>query len=258
MQPRRDSLPLAQHAVRRRFSGSVVLPPLWRRHSCQEHPNNMRRTSALHGLPLQQLEVLYSQALASHDEHRSVSHTLSSARPLSTVGPSEIWRGAKATEWWPGCLCCLLGEGGVTPWSVKGGWFNPLASLLLMFYHSRLFLLHYSIFIVERLREIHALMKHVETHRADFFLKGCKGFFVSHICRDFDLEHLFACVTEANDVFSSTLMCWSVPFLYFCLSVRLSFLASFALKVPTHSYFSSLAPRRFLLYLVHFRWNQTS
>ncbi|XP_029005310.1 cAMP-specific 3',5'-cyclic phosphodiesterase 4D [Betta splendens] len=86
LEARRDSVPVAQHAVRRRFSGPVVLPPLWRRHSCQEHPNYTRRPSALHGLPLQQLEVLYSQALASHDEHRfDVENGLSVGRsPLDS------------------------------------------------------------------------------------------------------------------------------------------------------------------------------
>lgn len=63
---------MVHHVVRRRFSGSVVLPPLSRRHSSQDHPYDARR-SAVHGLPLDRLEVLYSRALAIHDEHRSVT-----------------------------------------------------------------------------------------------------------------------------------------------------------------------------------------
>ncbi|GLD49876.1 cAMP-specific 3',5'-cyclic phosphodiesterase 4D-like isoform X1 [Lates japonicus] len=71
MAGRRDSLPVVHQAVRRRFSGPLLLPPLWRRHSCQDHPHDTRRvTAAAHGLPLDRLEVLYSRALASHDEHR--------------------------------------------------------------------------------------------------------------------------------------------------------------------------------------------
>ncbi|KAF0041963.1 hypothetical protein F2P81_005495 [Scophthalmus maximus] len=34
----------------------MMLPPLWRRHSCQEHPYDGRRLSTAHGLPLEQLE----------------------------------------------------------------------------------------------------------------------------------------------------------------------------------------------------------
>ncbi|XP_067370478.1 3',5'-cyclic-AMP phosphodiesterase 4C-like isoform X4 [Channa argus] len=83
---RRDSLPVVQHAVRRRFSGSVVLPPLWRRHSCQDHAYDGRRMSAVHGVPLDRLEVLYRRALASHDEHRfDVENGLSVGRsPLDS------------------------------------------------------------------------------------------------------------------------------------------------------------------------------
>ncbi|KAG7513843.1 hypothetical protein JOB18_018084 [Solea senegalensis] len=65
LESRRDSLPLVHQAVRRRFSGPLLLPPLRRRHSCQEHT----RLSTAHGVPLDQLEVLYRRALASHDEH---------------------------------------------------------------------------------------------------------------------------------------------------------------------------------------------
>lgn len=74
VQGRRESLPGVRQAVRRRFSGTLMLPPLWRRHSCQDHPCDNRRSSAAHALPLDRLEVLYSRALASHDEHRSVTH----------------------------------------------------------------------------------------------------------------------------------------------------------------------------------------
>lgn len=77
VQGRRESLPAVHQVVRRRFSGPLLLPPLWRRHSCQERPYDARRPSAVNGLPLERLEELYSQALASHDEHRSVSHTYS-------------------------------------------------------------------------------------------------------------------------------------------------------------------------------------
>ncbi|XP_026178812.1 cAMP-specific 3',5'-cyclic phosphodiesterase 4D isoform X7 [Mastacembelus armatus] len=70
LEDRRDSLPAVHQLVRRRFSGPLLLPPLWRRHSCQEHPCHTRRSSAAHGLPqLDQLEVLYNRAFASHDEH---------------------------------------------------------------------------------------------------------------------------------------------------------------------------------------------
>ncbi|XP_053285945.1 cAMP-specific 3',5'-cyclic phosphodiesterase 4D isoform X2 [Pleuronectes platessa] len=70
LEPRRESLPVINQAVRRRFSGPLQLPPLHRRHSSQEHSYDTRRLSAAHGLPLERLEVLYSRALASHDEHR--------------------------------------------------------------------------------------------------------------------------------------------------------------------------------------------
>ncbi|XP_074490809.1 3',5'-cyclic-AMP phosphodiesterase 4C isoform X5 [Sebastes fasciatus] len=69
LEGRRESLPAVNQAVRRRFSGPLLLPPLWRRNSCQEPPNDNRRLSAAHGLPLDQLEMLYRRALASHDEH---------------------------------------------------------------------------------------------------------------------------------------------------------------------------------------------
>lgn len=73
-QGRRESLPTVHQVVRRRFSGPLLLPPLWRRHSCQEHPCESRLVFAAHALPLDRLEVLYSRALASRDEHRSVTH----------------------------------------------------------------------------------------------------------------------------------------------------------------------------------------
>nr|XP_020467710.1 cAMP-specific 3',5'-cyclic phosphodiesterase 4C isoform X1 [Monopterus albus]XP_020467711.1 cAMP-specific 3',5'-cyclic phosphodiesterase 4C isoform X1 [Monopterus albus] len=87
-----DSLPAVRQVVRRRFSGPLLLPPLWRRHSCQERPCDVRRLSAVHGLPLEQLEVLYSRALASHDEHRfDVENGLSVGRsPLdSQISPGS-------------------------------------------------------------------------------------------------------------------------------------------------------------------------
>ncbi|XP_008330383.1 cAMP-specific 3',5'-cyclic phosphodiesterase 4D isoform X2 [Cynoglossus semilaevis] len=59
LENRRDSLPVVLQVVRRRFSGPLVLPPLWRRHSCHEH-----------ALTLDQLEVLYHRAVTSHDAHR--------------------------------------------------------------------------------------------------------------------------------------------------------------------------------------------
>ncbi|XP_061153257.1 cAMP-specific 3',5'-cyclic phosphodiesterase 4D isoform X3 [Syngnathus typhle] len=71
LEGRRESLPVAQQVVRRRYSGPLLLPPLRRRHSCQDHHSDSRRFSAAHGLPLHRLEVLYCRALASHDEHRS-------------------------------------------------------------------------------------------------------------------------------------------------------------------------------------------
>ncbi|XP_029987248.1 cAMP-specific 3',5'-cyclic phosphodiesterase 4D-like isoform X2 [Sphaeramia orbicularis] len=83
---RRESLPITHQAVRRRFSGPLLLPPLWRRHSCQERPCDARRPSATHNLPLDRLEVLYRRALASHDEHRfDVENGLSVGRsPLDS------------------------------------------------------------------------------------------------------------------------------------------------------------------------------
>ncbi|KAF3835282.1 hypothetical protein F7725_027840 [Dissostichus mawsoni] len=53
------------------FLRPLLLPPLWRRHSCQEHPWETRRSSVTHTLPLERLEELYIHALASHDEHRT-------------------------------------------------------------------------------------------------------------------------------------------------------------------------------------------
>ncbi|KAM7388034.1 hypothetical protein PAMP_024235 [Pampus punctatissimus] len=67
---RQESLPVVHQVVRRRFSGPLLLPPLWRRDSCQERPYDARRLSAANCLPLDRLEELYSQALASHDENR--------------------------------------------------------------------------------------------------------------------------------------------------------------------------------------------
>ncbi|XP_033936570.1 3',5'-cyclic-AMP phosphodiesterase 4C-like isoform X2 [Pseudochaenichthys georgianus] len=92
LEGRRDSLPAVHQAVRRRFSGPLLLPPLWRRHSCQEHPWETRRSSVTHTLPLERLEELYIQALASHDEHRfDVDNGLSVGRsPLdSQTSPSS-------------------------------------------------------------------------------------------------------------------------------------------------------------------------
>ncbi|XP_068175931.1 3',5'-cyclic-AMP phosphodiesterase 4C-like isoform X2 [Antennarius striatus] len=66
----REALPAVHQAVRRRFSGQLLLPPLWRRHSYQDHPFSHRRASAVLALPLDQLEVLYKQALVNHDENR--------------------------------------------------------------------------------------------------------------------------------------------------------------------------------------------
>ncbi|XP_020511169.2 3',5'-cyclic-AMP phosphodiesterase 4C isoform X1 [Labrus bergylta] len=66
---RRESLPAIHQAVRRRFSGQLLLPPLSRRHSSQEHRHDTCRASTLPGLPLDRLEVLYRRAVASHDEH---------------------------------------------------------------------------------------------------------------------------------------------------------------------------------------------
>ncbi|XP_041861366.1 cAMP-specific 3',5'-cyclic phosphodiesterase 4D-like isoform X3 [Melanotaenia boesemani] len=85
LQGRRESLPAIQQVVRRRFSGTILLPPLRRRYS-QDHPYDNLRQPAVHGLPLDRLEVLYSRALASHDEHRfDVENGLSVGRsPLDS------------------------------------------------------------------------------------------------------------------------------------------------------------------------------
>uniref|UniRef100_A0A3P8QXF6 Phosphodiesterase n=1 Tax=Astatotilapia calliptera TaxID=8154 RepID=A0A3P8QXF6_ASTCA len=82
----RDSIPVGNHVVRRRFSGPLLLPPLWRRHSHQDHSFDTRRTSQGHMLPLARLEELYSLALATHDEHRfDVENGLSVGRsPLDS------------------------------------------------------------------------------------------------------------------------------------------------------------------------------
>lgn len=50
-----------------------MLPPLSRRYS-SDHLREGRWASSLHGLPVDQLEVLYNRALAIHDKHRSVTH----------------------------------------------------------------------------------------------------------------------------------------------------------------------------------------
>ncbi|XP_027883374.1 cAMP-specific 3',5'-cyclic phosphodiesterase 4C isoform X3 [Xiphophorus couchianus] len=86
-QNRRESLPTVQQVVRRRFSGPLLLPPLWRRHSCQDqHPRETRRLSAINVIPLDRLQEIYSQALASHDELRfDVENGLSVGRsPLDS------------------------------------------------------------------------------------------------------------------------------------------------------------------------------
>ncbi|KAG8003129.1 cAMP-specific 3', partial [Nibea albiflora] len=82
---RRESLPVVNQAVRRRYSGQLMLPPLWRRHSCQDPTLDTRRASTAQALPLDRLEVLYSRALASHDEHRREGAGL--AKP-----PKHLWR----------------------------------------------------------------------------------------------------------------------------------------------------------------------
>ncbi|TKS74354.1 cAMP-specific 3',5'-cyclic phosphodiesterase 4D [Collichthys lucidus] len=86
LEGRRESLPAANQAVRRRYSGQLVLPPLWRRHSCQDPTLDTRRASTAQALALDRLEVLYSRALASHDEHRfDVENGLSVGRsPLDS------------------------------------------------------------------------------------------------------------------------------------------------------------------------------
>ncbi|XP_077463858.1 3',5'-cyclic-AMP phosphodiesterase 4C-like isoform X1 [Stigmatopora argus] len=66
----RDSLPMVHQVVRRRYSGPLLLPPLRRRHSCQDHHSETHRFSTPYGLSLHRLEALYCRALASHDEHR--------------------------------------------------------------------------------------------------------------------------------------------------------------------------------------------
>lgn len=72
-QGRGESLPAAHLVVRRRFSGTLLLPPLRRRHSCQEHQWESRQVPAAHAVhALDRLEGLYRQALASRDEHWSV------------------------------------------------------------------------------------------------------------------------------------------------------------------------------------------
>ncbi|XP_029356509.1 cAMP-specific 3',5'-cyclic phosphodiesterase 4C-like isoform X2 [Echeneis naucrates] len=68
LEGRRVSLPVVHQAVRRRFSGPLLLPPLWRRHSCQERPSDAWRPATAHGLPLDRLEVLYSRALERQQE----------------------------------------------------------------------------------------------------------------------------------------------------------------------------------------------
>lgn len=73
LQGRRESLPVVHQVVRRRFSGPLLLPPLRRRHSCQDHNSDPRLFSAAYGLPLHRLEALYCRALTTHDEHRSVN-----------------------------------------------------------------------------------------------------------------------------------------------------------------------------------------
>ncbi|XP_075878807.1 3',5'-cyclic-AMP phosphodiesterase 4C isoform X3 [Nelusetta ayraudi] len=80
------SLLAAHQVVRRRFSGTLLLPPLRRRHSCQEHQWESRHASGAHALPVERLEELYSQALASRDEHRfDVENGLSVGRsPLDS------------------------------------------------------------------------------------------------------------------------------------------------------------------------------
>ncbi|XP_041791683.1 cAMP-specific 3',5'-cyclic phosphodiesterase 4D isoform X2 [Chelmon rostratus] len=86
LEGRRESLPGVHQVVRRRFSGPLLLPPLWRRHSCQEHSCDARWASAAHSLPLDRLEELYSRALANRDEHRfDVENGLSVGRsPLDS------------------------------------------------------------------------------------------------------------------------------------------------------------------------------
>ncbi|KAM6938658.1 3',5'-cyclic-AMP phosphodiesterase 4C-like isoform 1-T1 [Lycodopsis pacificus] len=80
LEGRQESLPAVHQAVRRRFSGPLQLPPLWRRHSCQEHPYDHRRPSATLGLPLDRLEVLYRRALARDGQSFDVENGLSVGR----------------------------------------------------------------------------------------------------------------------------------------------------------------------------------
>ncbi|CAK6972170.1 cAMP-specific 3'%2C5'-cyclic phosphodiesterase 4D-like isoform X3 [Scomber scombrus] len=92
LEGRRESLPVINQVVRRRCSGPLLLPPLSRRHSCQDRPFDGRRLSTTNGLPLDRLEILYSRALASHDESRfDVENGLSVGRsPLdSQTSPSS-------------------------------------------------------------------------------------------------------------------------------------------------------------------------
>ncbi|MEQ2164578.1 hypothetical protein GOODEAATRI_008039 [Goodea atripinnis] len=67
LQGHRDSIPAIQQVIRRRLSGPLLLPPLWRRHSCQDQH---QRQYGVNGIPLDRLQEIYSQALASHDELR--------------------------------------------------------------------------------------------------------------------------------------------------------------------------------------------
>ncbi|CAL8261824.1 unnamed protein product [Arctogadus glacialis] len=76
---RRDSLPGVQYAVRRRFSGQLLLPPVSRRHSSADHQQsrllahqNQYNQYNQQNLPLAKLEALYNQALAERDDPRSV------------------------------------------------------------------------------------------------------------------------------------------------------------------------------------------
>ncbi|KAI3368213.1 hypothetical protein L3Q82_007940 [Scortum barcoo] len=99
-QGRRESLPVVHQAVRRRFSGPLLLPPLWRRHSCQDHPGRTRRTSGVHGLPLDRLEELYSQALASHDEHRTrlVDSSASTCSARRSQSVKALWHELSSSD----------------------------------------------------------------------------------------------------------------------------------------------------------------
>uniref|UniRef100_A0A3Q4ICB7 Phosphodiesterase n=1 Tax=Neolamprologus brichardi TaxID=32507 RepID=A0A3Q4ICB7_NEOBR len=81
MQHFRDSIPVGNHVVRRRFSGPLLLPPLWRRHSHQDHSIDTRRTSPGHMLPLARLEELYSLCTTLSREGAGL------AKP-----PKHLWR----------------------------------------------------------------------------------------------------------------------------------------------------------------------